>query len=81
MSLPFRYPDKPRRVALNTFADMTSAELAKYISQRKYDGWRCLAFIDSANTVRCMSRANRPLAQAYRGSLPPELEASSRRYS
>lgn len=75
MSLPYRFPDKPRKIALSTFADMPVTELAKHIAQRKYDGWRMPVYIDGANTVRCFSSAGNLMRDAYKGKMPPELEA------
>jgi len=69
----FRFPDKPTTTTPEFF-DRPAEELAKWISQRKYDGWRMPTFIEGANTVRCFSHANRPIAQAYRGKLPTDLE-------
>lgn len=69
----FRFPDKPIRTTPEFFASMSPLELSKWIIQRKYDGWRMLVFVDSPGTIRCVSRVNRPIEQAYRGTLPDHL--------
>lgn len=72
----FRYPDKPIETTPEFFETQTPEQLSKWIAQRKYDGWRMPTFIDSASSVRCMSRSNKLMSQAYRGKLPPDLENS-----
>ncbi len=72
----YRYPDKPTETDPRFFDGLSPEHLSMWIAQKKYDGWRLQGGIESANIARCMSSAGNLMSKAYRGKLPPDLEAS-----
>lgn len=60
--MPFRYPDKPTETTPDFFKNRD--DLAQWICQDKYDGWRLVIHIDEDN-VRLLTREKNPIERVY----------------
>jgi ATP-dependent DNA ligase len=60
MPLPFLCPDKPHEVGPEWLDELRPDE---WLSQVKWDGWRCLSYIDAPGEVRMLSSGGRDFAE------------------
>ncbi len=47
---------------------------SEWIAQSKYDGWRMLIHVESANIVHCLTRVGKPMRDAAKAHAPANLE-------